>query len=632
MRRFPILVVLALIVVLTEVASGEQQAAGQVFGTGWEDLASPQQALLKDWIRRYAEVTGQKLDPMKAFEEAPVSVRTTYDAVTNALMSTSLTDENGKSLGTALDLISSIETVHGKVPGAGGDLQFRMYALLKPGAMETLRKSREFKRSRDNTIFHKGYPISFREQGGVPSIQFSISRDGTRTDIDVDYRSSKFPAALFNGHLTAGNSDVRAGNNYGRHVHRWKGLKDWWRNLFDFALIRNTTEQAPEDPNAIPAVPRAGKRKLPEAVYDFLHAMLVENKPGQALAYVASEAYDCYELQGISDGKPLNRGIAPYLALNRMKATNKQLRKTLGEITDLKQVVRGVRLTGYPELRVVKQPYQDRFVLYDVPEGMALQWACSTRLSGDKPVRSRSKRYGKYYLAVFRVPPQSQGSTIALLLAKREGYWKVLSFENDADVDYSKVPDLRPKDTTGKELKIAKAEPALVEAMTNFHRNWFLRRYYPGATRYFSNEAINCYHLYLQKGETPAANMDEFRERWRKGMERVVHRLGLIKTLSDAIKPVTLSADQLAVVPHRNEDAFTIFALSDELGETARCVASTSQPLQIEDKLLRKAPGGNYYAAAFKVVTAGGSPAALITLWRKIDGAWRIYSYRIEMP
>jgi len=30
-------------------------------------------------------------------------------------------------------------------------------------------------------------------------------------DIDVDNRSASFPKALFDGHLTAGNSDVRAG-------------------------------------------------------------------------------------------------------------------------------------------------------------------------------------------------------------------------------------------------------------------------------------------------------------------------------------------------------------------------------------------------------------------------------------
>ena len=59
-------------------------------------------------------------------------------------------------------------------------------------------------------------------------MQFSISEDGLRADIDVDYRSSKLPAAMWNGHLTSANSDVRAGDNYKRHNDRWAGLVNWW--------------------------------------------------------------------------------------------------------------------------------------------------------------------------------------------------------------------------------------------------------------------------------------------------------------------------------------------------------------------------------------------------------------------
>ena len=37
----------------------------------------------------------------------------------------------------------------------------------------------------DNTVFHKGFPINYRQNGGTPSIQFSLSTDKTRADIDV---------------------------------------------------------------------------------------------------------------------------------------------------------------------------------------------------------------------------------------------------------------------------------------------------------------------------------------------------------------------------------------------------------------------------------------------------------------
>lgn len=109
-----------------------------------------------------------------------------------------------------IGIVARVDAVH----GARGDLQFRLYVQLAPDALALLDASQEFGRSMDNTVYHKGYPICYRSQG-TPSIEVSVSRDGALSDID--YRSSKFPAFLFNGHLTAANSDVRAGNNDERH-------------------------------------------------------------------------------------------------------------------------------------------------------------------------------------------------------------------------------------------------------------------------------------------------------------------------------------------------------------------------------------------------------------------------------
>ena len=113
--------------------------------------------------------------------------------------------------------------------GAASDQQFRMYVRLTPAAIDTLGKSREFKRGADNTVFHKGYPISYRQQGGAPSIQVSIALDHRRADVTSTIATRASPSALFNGHLTTANSDVRAGDNYDRHNNRWTGFQNWWR-------------------------------------------------------------------------------------------------------------------------------------------------------------------------------------------------------------------------------------------------------------------------------------------------------------------------------------------------------------------------------------------------------------------
>ena len=166
-----------------------------------------------------------------------------------------------------------------------------MYVLLREGTLDRLSRSREFKREADNTVYHHGYPINYRQQGGAPSIQVSIALDGRRADIDVDYRSSSFPVALFNGHLTASNSDVRAGNNYDRHTGRWTGFENWWRQFFGVG-VNALPDDTPDDRSQIlPSTPRIGDQKIEAMMADFLKAWLIEGNAAEAMGYVSPRAY-----------------------------------------------------------------------------------------------------------------------------------------------------------------------------------------------------------------------------------------------------------------------------------------------------------------------------------------------------
>jgi hypothetical protein len=142
------------------VVSGNAQETPPIdFGGTYENLSGRQKALVDDWVARFNEVTKQDV-PARVFYDdfVKLSTKTTFEAVTHALATTRLTDSSGRSLGTALGLVEKMETVQGKSKGASGDRQFRMYALLEQVAMDFLYQSREFKRSADNTIYHKGYP------------------------------------------------------------------------------------------------------------------------------------------------------------------------------------------------------------------------------------------------------------------------------------------------------------------------------------------------------------------------------------------------------------------------------------------------------------------------------------------
>src|SRR5262245_55140005 len=259
-------------------------AARPEFHGTYEELSPTQRKLIDEWYAEYNQMTHDNSQPTD-YNQFSMSTRTTFEAVTHALMTTQLTDKAGKSMGNALGLVQSIEAINGKVPRARGDLQFRVYVVLKPDALEKLKASSEFFRDRDNTIYHHGYPLNYRQDGGTPSIQVSTAKDGRHADIDVDYRSAKFPQGLVNGHLTAANSDVRAGGNTQKHLQRWQGLIDWWENLFGFLEQGEPSEESLAE-GEIPAIPRKGDDKLETAAADYLTAWLVEQKPNLSAAYL----------------------------------------------------------------------------------------------------------------------------------------------------------------------------------------------------------------------------------------------------------------------------------------------------------------------------------------------------------
>ena len=270
-----ILGVLVVVLVSAIQVGRAQQPPGRLGGT-YSDLDARRQQLVDNWVARFVKVTGQPVEAGPFYDDVlSVSAKTTFDAVTHALLATTLTDDSGASLGDALTLVDQVEAVRGEVAGAPGDRQFRIYVQLVADAVDRLERSQQFQRGTDNTVYHKGYPINYRVQGNVPSIQISIALDKRHADIDVDYRESKFPAGLFSGHLTTANSDVHAGTNFDLHNARWTGFRTGG------AFLRRAPGTAagglePVGLTCVPKIPRAGKANLEVIVNDFLTAWLIE--------------------------------------------------------------------------------------------------------------------------------------------------------------------------------------------------------------------------------------------------------------------------------------------------------------------------------------------------------------------
>jgi hypothetical protein len=616
------------------VQSQAPATAHEFHGT-YEELSPAQRKLVDEWYAEYNQMTHDNSQPTD-YNQFSMSTRTTFEAVTHALISTPLTDKSGKSMGSALDLVQSIEAINGKVPHARGDLQFRVYVVLKPDALEKLKASGEFFRDRDNTVYHHGFPLNYRQDGGAPSIQVSISKDARHADIDVDYRSAKFPAALLNGHLTAANSDVRAGGNTQKHVHRWQGLPDWWHTPFGFSEeveAENSIMQG-----EIPPIPRRGEDKVDVAAADYLTAWLVEQHPNVSAAYLSSLSYSCLEEYGPDSGKVVSAGVAPYLAANEMAAVN----RVLGKANTLKDVVEPLSLHDH-QLKPVKHHYQNAFSLYQVSNGLAAEFVCDPERAFDDFDKVRAKgstsKYGAYFASVFRLKaPNSKGKPDAVtLLWRKEGkYWKVIAWDVEPEeATPGKTPDLRRRRTAGKARPAetqASADRDFLYASRDFLHSWLVADNFDHAATYFSQRSDNCVLAYLPPDKPAPTTSAEYAAYLRSAIASVGKDVGPVQHLRDAMEPVRPDHDDLKVLPHEGEGAYTVVAVPDYLAELFLCDQESSKhPYDVSPGLTGKAYG-NYYAVVFSLRTPGEHSAALTLLWAKEREKWKIIAYELLAP
>ena len=273
-----------------------------------------------------------------------------------------------------------------------------MAARLVSGALDTLARSKEFKRGVDNAVYHQGYPISYRGQTGVPSVQFSVALDGRRADIDVDYRRSIFPVGLFNGHSPRRTrTSVRATTTTstsiaGRISELVAGL--FRRPPGARAAGGDAADPAPgsEDAARREEENRGDGQRLPERA-----AGRRQHHRGHGLRVGA--LYACLA-QDSDNPADFDRGVAPFQLMINMKAAH----ESLGPHSSLDGLVVGTRLSA-PGVRVVRQPHHATFVIYAVPDDAAVRFDCESRLTLEDP-DSVPREYGNYAGATFYIAGQ----------------------------------------------------------------------------------------------------------------------------------------------------------------------------------------------------------------------------------
>ncbi len=608
----------ALLLCIWTVTTSGQQSEPQ-FGGGYAGLDDRRQQLVDNWTSRFVKTTGQSIQPGPFYDDiVSLSTKTTFDAVTHALLTTRLTDRSGAALGDALALVDQLETVRGEIIGARGDRQFRMYVRLKLGALDTLARSQEFKRGPDNSVYHKGYPINYRGQGGVPSIQISIALDHRRADIDVDYRSSSFPAGLFNGHLTSSNSDVRAGNNYDRHLNRWTGFQNWWRSFFGVRQDRLAEADAQASGPVLPRTPRAGKANIDVMVDDFLNAWLIEGDIIASMGYFSERSHACLA-QDTEDPADFDRGMAPFQLMMNLKSAH----DSLGKRESLKGLVVGTRYTR-PGLRVVQQPHHAQFVVYSVPDDIAAEFDCESALTaGD--ARRVKRRHGNFFGATFYVAGR-RDVPVALLWAKENGYWRIVSWRTGA-TDTAATPP--PEPVAEPKVVRIRADTSFAQAVRGFLESWLIRKDYDAAFTYMSSKSYVCYDLDRTETQAASTSPEDAGRRLRAALETAGDSIGPQRSLDAVIEAAEPITSTIRVMNHADARVFSLSSIPNAIADAAECAARAAgstvpDPVPLEY--------GNAFGATLRFRTRSGDAPVLRLVWRKESGAWQITSYAVELP
>jgi hypothetical protein len=622
-----VLALLGLVVVWlnlpTRVAPGTPVPDGGTYA----DLTPGQRRLIDDWVSRLSAAAGQSMDAAGLYNGLALSTRTTFNAVTHALSVTSLTSADGQPLNlTALDLIQRLDTVAGRRPGQGGDTQFRLYVELAPGAQAMLERSAQFTRQVDNTVYHQGYPICFRGAGGTPSIQFSLSRDGRFGDIDVDYRSSAFPVMLVNGHLTASNSDVRAGNNDERHNRHWAGLENWWRGFMGVPALEAPQDEAAAVTSQVSTAPRLGPDVRPEdAILDFFETWLMEDAPGVAVGYVAPRAFACLQIER---GEAVDRGVARVQMARAMQSVG----RAIGAPSTLADVIEPVTLTG-PRGKAIRHAHGDLFALYELRDDLAAEFDCEARLDPGRADAdlSGSLGFSGYLGAVFRVRAGGvEGEAVATVWRQQDEGWMLVGYDVEPEVRAAPRAAVVPAPVAGPAVELTEGDPDMIRAASDFLDAWLVRKDAAAAFATLSAETYACYNAFRPDEEAEAASTEEAARLLQERMRALADWVGPAKGLEDLLVRAEPHHPGLRLVKH-DSPAFTVIALPDVLGDALACAGAAAALTPWVD-LSGKSAYGRYYAASTRLRRAGEDAAVLWTVWAERASRWQVVSYRVLSP
>jgi hypothetical protein len=249
--------------------------------------------------------------------------------------------------------------------------------------------------------------------------------------------------------------------------------------------------------------------------------------------------------------------------------------------------------------------------------------------------REISKRYKDVYGVAFniRLSDGWRGSLFALW-RKEAGYWRIVSFdvaEGGASLSLRSRSDSQVKTETSAGTpdvpETMDGNQAAIERITEFYQNWLVTRNYDKAISYFSPRSYACVQV-ADEAKSAVQDSKKAQRLIRDGLQKVAQAAGEQRQLDEMMRPIAQIDPELKVIKHTNERAFTIVAISDQLGSQLAC-GKIDVPQQRAMQAMRdKRTFGNYYASTFQL-NLQGDPGYLWKVWAIEEGRWMIIYWKV---
>jgi hypothetical protein len=302
---------------------------------------------------------------------------------------------------------------------------------------------------------------------------------------------------------------------------------------------------------------------------------------------------------------------------------HKAARHAIGARASIDDVTTAMAV-AIPGFKSVRHDDQSRFALYQVRTEVATRFDCASRHAPGSAA-TRPGAAGEHFASVFRIVGSRKDASVALLWAKEKGYWKIVSWQAEPQIDPAPIPETPPLPPP---IRVT-ADATLVEAARNFLDTWMVRKDYDAAFRYLSKRSYACYDLMRGPEAPPSTSPDDGGRRIRAGLERVGTWVGASTRLDAIIEPAEPVTSSSRVVDQPYSRIFTLTSLPAAIADAVECdVRARGDALPDPGPL----QFGETFGLTFRLRTEAGETPVLRLLWRKEANTWRITAYDVEVP